>query len=80
MSLQNPDNTVVLHKREQLLRILGPPKVQVSKCYKKFQSGDRSLLIIHEIWHFSMQISHNFFQNFWCSTYCKIHNLPFKFY
>ena len=41
--------TVVLHKREQLLRILGPPKVQVSKCSKKCQSGDRSLLIIHEI-------------------------------
>ena len=41
--------TVVLHEREQLLRILGPPKVQVSKCSKKFQSGDRSLLFIHEI-------------------------------
>ena len=27
-----------------------------------------------------MQIWHKIFQNFWSSIYCKIQNLPFKFY
>ena len=72
-------DTVVLHERGPLFRILGPPKQQVSNIFKKFQSAGRSLLMMHENLHFSKQILHNFFQNFLFSIPWKIHEKPLSF-
>ena len=73
-------DTVILHERGPLFRILGPPKQQVSNIFKKFQRKDSRLVILHDILCFLCRFHQKSFNFLWSSICLENQDFLFSFY